>query len=62
MPSRFGNSCLTTQRYAAVVMSHERARIGPDRRLVLRNRLVVPANGPENIAEIVARAGTVRTQ
>src|SRR5216683_38939 len=58
----FRNPCFTAERYATVVMSHERVRLDPERRLVLCDRIVAAAQGPQNIAEIVARAGAVRTQ
>src|SRR6202163_2233174 len=62
MGSRFRDPGLAAERYAAIVMRHERARIDPERRLVLRDRLVAPSKRAENIAKIVAYAGTVRTQ
>ena len=52
----------TAKRQAAIVMSHEKVRIDLKRRLVLHDRIVTPAKGAENIAEIVAGAGAVRAQ
>src|ERR1700730_15700206 len=62
MGSRLRDPGLAAERYAAIVMSHERARIDSERRLVLRDRLVAPSKRAENIAKIVAYAGTVPTQ
>ena len=62
MGSRFRNPCLAAQRYAAIVMRHEGIRIDPESGLVLRDRIAVPAKVAQNIAQVVARAGTVRTQ
>jgi hypothetical protein len=62
MRSRFRDPCLAAQRYAAVVMSHEGVGIDPQRQLVLGHGVLTPAHAPEDIAEIVVRAGIVRTQ
>jgi hypothetical protein len=43
-------------------MRHDEIGIDPERRLVLGDRLLAPADASENIAEIVERAGKVGTQ
>ena len=62
MGARLRDIGLAAQRHAAIIMRHEEVGIDPERRLVLRDRLLAPAKRAQDIAEIVAPAGAVRPQ